>query len=268
MSNVALIIDGDVIAHGACRNRWGSVYDATPPVFTKEDDELYLLECIRNIDRTVAQLQEVTFAETTQIAMKGMGNFRCDIYPPYKAHRGKTVRPVQEFVNIVRQYLIDQGRAVPADCMEADDLVRIWHGEALKSGMEPVIASIDKDLLCIPGKHYRFPRGNLYEAGSRDPSLIIEVNEWDAAFHYHKQLLMGDSTDGIPGLPKVGPKRAEAILSDCKTIEDLQFMTCYAYKEIIGKDWREALILTGKLITILPTRYYVFSLDGWKQPSD
>lgn len=266
MSNTTLIIDGDVICHGACRNRWGSVYDE-PKTFTPEEDKEYLEECVVNLHRIIDQIKEVTFAEKCLIAIKGDGNFRHTVYPAYKQHR-KQERPVQNYVDTLREYLDSLGLAVRAHGMEADDLLRIWHGEALAAGEHPVIASIDKDLLCIPGTHYRFPRGNLYEAGSRDPSLLIEVNEWDAAKHYHKQLLMGDSTDGIPGLPKVGPKRADAIISDCKTVEDLQFITCYAYKEIIGKDWKDFLILNGKLITILPTRDFVFSIDDWKQPSD
>jgi 5'-3' exonuclease len=260
MSNVTLIIDGDVIAHGACRNRWGSTKEAAL-TFTAEQDELYLLECLQNTDRIIKQLEETTFASKTLIAVKGENNFRQKIFPPYKAHR-KT-RLVNTFVDLVREYLVSNGKAIAANGMEADDLLYIWRNEALENGELPIIASIDKDLLCIPGKHYRFPRGNLYEAGSRDPGLIIEVGEFDAAYNYHLQLLMGDSTDGIPGLPQVGKVRAAAILSDCKTLADLQFMVCYAYKGIIGEKWKEALMLTGQLISILPHRDFKFSIDGW-----
>jgi 5'-3' exonuclease len=154
-----------------------------------------------------------------------------------------------------------------ANDMEADDLLYIWRNEALERGETPIIASIDKDLLCISGKHYRFPRGNLYEQGSRDPSLIIDVDEESALRNYYTQLLTGDSTDNIPGLPQVGAVRAKAILSDCNSEEDMQFMVCYAYKEILGESWKEKLMLTGQLITILPHRGFEFSIDNWKQPS-
>lgn len=265
MSNVTLIIDGDVIAHGACRNRWGSV-NGPSVAFTEEEDELYLLECLTNVDRIINQLEETTFAGKTLIAVKGENNFRQVIFPPYKAHR--KYRPVNTFVDLVREYLVNKDKAVAADGMEADDLLHIWRNEALANNEVPIIASIDKDLLCIPGRHYRFPRGNLYEAGSRDPNLVIEVSEFEAEHHYYMQLLMGDSTDGIPGLPQVGKVRAAAILSDCKTLEDLQFMTCYAYKGVIGDKWKEALMLTGQLITILPYRDFKFSIDGWKMPDE
>jgi 5'-3' exonuclease len=263
---IVLIIDGDVICHGACDNRWGSVYDE-PKVFTKEDDAKYAAECIDHLNQIIMQLRECTFADVVKIAIKGDNNFRHGVYDNYKHTRTQT-RPVQTYVDMLREYLDAAGIAERAHGMEADDLLRIWHTEAIANGDIPIIASIDKDLLCMPGKHYRFPRGTLYESGSRSPELIIEVNEWDAAVHWHKQILMGDATDGIPGLPKVGPKRADAILADCKTIEDLQYMTCYAYKEIIGAKWKEFLVMNGKLITILPTRGYVFSIDDWKQPTE
>ncbi len=266
MSNVTLIIDGDVIAHGACKNRWGTSYNSTITAFTEQEDEQYLLDCLRNVDRIITQLEETTFASKTLVAVKGDNNFRQVLFPPYKAHR--KFRPVNTFVDLVREYLVSTGKAIAAHGMEADDLLHIWRNEAIAQNELPIIASIDKDLLCIPGRHYRFPRGNLCEAGSRDPNLIIEVSEFEAQKHYHTQLLTGDSTDGIPGLPQVGKVRAAAILSDCKTLEDLQFMVCYAYKGIIGDNWKEALNLTGQLITILPYRNFKFSIDGWKMPNE
>lgn len=263
---ITLIVDGDVVAYGACPNRWGSAEFnrslEAPQVFTLEEDNAYLEECCTNYDNIIRQLTETTFATSFRVAIKGTGNFRNDIFPEYKANRSKTVRPVNVFVEMVREHAERQG-AVRAHGMEADDLLHIWHQEELSMGNLPVIASIDKDLLCIPGKHYRFPKGNLH-AGSRDINCVMEQSEWDAAVHYHKQLLMGDSTDGIPGLPKIGPKKADAILLGCKDVGELQFMTIYAYKEIIGDEWEKELMLTGQLITIKPTYDFEFSLKGWK----
>lgn len=264
--SITVIIDGDVICYGACPNRWGSVIDKSvpPPTFTLQQDMEYLETCQKNLDTIIKQLQETTFADTTRIAIKGDGNFRHDVFPGYKANRSTTVRPVNMFVNMLRDYAEEKHGAVKAHGMEADDLLHIWYHEEIALGNLPIIASIDKDLLCIPGKHYRFPKGNLYENGSRSPDMIIDQDEWSAQKHYYKQLLMGDSTDGIPGLPKVGPKRADAILAECKNESELQYMTIYAYKEIIGEKWKDELMLTGQLITIKPSFDYIFSIEGWK----
>ena len=265
--SITLIVDGDVVAYGSCANRWGNTFtnlEGVIPEFTIEEDSKYLDECHANFDKIIEQLKETMYADTVRIAIKGDGNFREDIYPLYKAKRKTTVRPVNHFVSLVRDYAEKQHGAVRRHGMEADDLLHIWYHEEKAAGNLPVIVSIDKDLLCIPGKHYRFPKGNLFENGSRDPSLVIEQSEWEAQKHYYKQILMGDSTDGIPGLPKIGPKRADAILAECKNEAELQYMTIYAYKEIIGEKWKDELMLTGQLITIKPSFDYNFSIEGWK----
>jgi len=44
------------------------------------------------------------------------------------------------------------------------------------------------------------------------------------------QVLTGDSADNIPGLYRVGPKKAGGILSSCKTEKDLYKATLEAYE--------------------------------------
>ena len=141
MSNVTLIIDGDVIAHGACKNRWGTSYNPTVPAFTEQEDEQYLLDCLRNVDRIITQLEEATFASKTLVAVKGDNNFRQVLFPPYKAHR--KFRPVNTFVDLVREYLVSTGKAIAAHGMEADDLLHIWRNEAIAQNELPIITSID-----------------------------------------------------------------------------------------------------------------------------
>jgi Autographiviridae exonuclease len=262
MSNV-LIVDTDVVLYGSCANRWGSVYNEMP-IFTEEEDNAYAAQCITNFNKIISDLSETLFITDIRLPIKGDNNFRFDVYPSYKQNRKSKVRPVAPFIKMLTEYAIQHYDAIPSHGMETDDLVRIFHNEEVEKGNKPIIASIDKDLLCISGTHYRFPKGLLYNGECRDLSRLIEVGEFDAKRHYYHQLLMGDSTDNIPGLPGVGPKRAEAILKDCTTEDELQYMTIYAYKNVMGEQWKEALILTGKLITILPHRDFVFNIDGWK----
>jgi 5'-3' exonuclease len=64
------------------------------------------------------------------------------------------------------------------------------------------VVSIDKDMAQIPGWHVNptkddFPRW---------------VSEEEADYFLALQWLTGDSTDGIPGLPGIGPKKAEKLL--------------------------------------------------------
>ena len=71
-------------------------------------------------------------------------------------------------------------------------------------GYEAVISSPDKDVLQqIPGKHYNYQKAE-----------FVETTEKDAEKFLWKQVLMGDSTDGIPGIPGLGPKTADAIIDN------------------------------------------------------
>ena len=53
---------------------------------------------------------------------------------------------------------------------------------------------------CIPGKHWLMHKKEM-----------IVVSEEDAMRHYYQQLLKGDPTDNIPGVPRVGEVKAAKI---------------------------------------------------------
>ena len=269
------LIDGDVVAYASFPNRWGSSYNqlgGAVPTFTQEEDEAYFAAGVANYLRIISQISETVFANEVRIAMKGETNFRDRVFPEYKSRRKAIIRPVNAYVSMLRKFAVEDHKATAAEDMEADDLLRIWHGEIEAEGNLPIICSIDKDLLTIPGTHYRFPKeknGNSgWNSKWNDNSLIMVQTPWEANLFYYKQILMGDSTDSIPGLPGIGPKRAEAIIANCKSVEQLQYIVSHAYKSLMGEKWKEALILTGKLITMLPHKDYVFNLDNWNLVKD
>jgi len=85
--------------------------------------------------------------------------------------------------------------------LEADDCVAIHKTEL---GNNSIICSPDKDVLRqIPGKHFDYNK-----------MIWINTSKDDADRFLWIQTLMGDPTDGIPGLPKVGEKTAIKILNE------------------------------------------------------
>ena len=138
------------------------------------------------------------------------------------------------------QLIIDEKLAIPSDGMEADDMVRIKSIELTTNEVEHTIVHIDKDLDCIPGKHYNPRRAEFYD-----------VDEDSADLHYWQQMLKGDPTDNLPGLPKIGPKKAEAMLKGVP-MDRRKARVLAAYRAKYGRvDWKEKLLETANGIHIL-----------------
>jgi len=129
-------------------------------------------------------------------------NFRRDYYPEYKAHRNE--RPSPESLPDALAWLKENCSCLMSDRLEADDLIGIWQSEGKAIGV-----TIDKDLKQIPGWSW-YP-----QVDPDDPRAevkYISVEEADAAFY--RQWITGDSTDNIPGVWKLGPKKAEKLMSE------------------------------------------------------
>jgi 5'-3' exonuclease len=94
------------------------------------------------------------------------------------------------------------------DYLEADDIVGYL---AYKPEFgECIICSPDKDLKQIPGTLYDYKKGEM---------MIITPEA--AEDHFKMQMLCGDATDNIKGVPGLGPVKARAKLSEGKSVYDL-----------------------------------------------
>lgn len=136
--------------------------------------------------------------DTTDHALylTGKGNYREDIAKTkvYKGNRDDVPKPLH--YAYIRKQCVDMG-AVVWDGIEADDAL----GIALTKNPNGVICTIDKDLNMVPGLHYDWNKG-----------LKYRVDEVNAQRWFLRQLLTGDSTDNIPGIPKWGEVRANKLL--------------------------------------------------------
>lgn len=262
------IIDGDVLAHQCVSDRWYKLMkikqettnyvrlDAEgrklPVEFTKEERRLVLEEGWNNFERMLDKMLEATFATGYVMAMKSEHNFRKDLYPEYKMNRHSDPSKMNIFVPIIRQLSINSEMAIEAVGMEADDLIRIWATEAEAAGDPYVVCSIDKDLDCIPGTHFSMKYNEIYQ-----------VTKEQGMRHYYEQLLKGDQTDNIPGIPGVGPVKATKMLADCGTEEAMQEVVVSNYLAVFGDDWYQYLLSNGKMIHIMRTPTDYFKISDW-----
>jgi len=74
------------------------------------------------------------------------------------------------------------------------------------------------------------------------------VDQEYADYFFWLQMLTGDTVDNIPGLPRVGPVKANAILNGVTSYEDLKRTVQEAYKSKFGEAWKEHYLLNGKML--------------------
>jgi len=247
------IIDGDIICHNACPYRpdFLSTNNITTITYDTEGHQIhpemataekrrYLETSWANFQRQFQELVEEVFCTDFVMAVKGENNYRDIIYPDYKANRKRNPKGRNPFVPIIRQLAVAEDFAVEAEGREADDLVRIWANEARKAGRDFIVCTSDKDLKCIPGKYYNIDKRELFI-----------ITEEAATRHFYEQLLKGDPTDNIPGIPGIGPVKATRILKDLNSEADFQEAVVEQYLIAFGPElWHEALVLNGKLLNI------------------
>ncbi len=160
-------------------------------------------------------LDDLPGMEPTLVFSAGV-SFRYGIWPKYKANRKKYRKPAgyRQLKEWVAHVAPARGwEVVELPDVEGDDVLGILYEQG------DVIASVDKDLLTIPGYHYRDGR-------------ISEVSEYDADKAFYAQTLIGDASDNYPGCPGCGPVAAEKALAGCTT--ELQMwqavLDCYEKK--------------------------------------
>ena len=176
------ILDGDIIA-------WKAAFVA------EEEGPMAIRSLVSGIvDKWTP---DGTVKVIIALSCKKKDNFRKDIFPAYKKNREGAYKPdcLSEVFNVMQE---------EHDCLiypklEADDVLGIY----CSSG-EGIAVTIDKDLKGVEGWHYNPEKED-------EPRFVSdsEAEEW-----FCIQWMSGDSTDGIPGLWRVGKKTAEKFLDE------------------------------------------------------
>ena len=180
-----------------------------------------------------------------KVFLSGSTNFRYDVYPDYKANRKNQRRP--HWLKECKEYIAEQFKGHQFEGYEADDLIGMTVAALLEQkGGEVFIASNDKDFtqLCCDGVYlYDFTTNKEWN-----------ITSFEALQYFYKQILMGDNSDNIPGLHRVGNQTALKILDGCNTERDMYNAVVMAYKkkeEISTEEAVEAVALRGKLLWLM-----------------
>ncbi len=188
--------------------------------------------------------------------------FRSEIYPEYKANRSETPADLITQSYMVRDAVAAMG--IPVLCIpgvEADDVIATLARQNCKSVDATRIITGDKDLMqlvsdCVflydgmKNREIRTPA--VFEKFGVGPEHVVDV-----------QSLMGDSSDNVPGVPGIGPKKAAELINKFGSLDALYENLGAVENERIRnllRDNRDMAFLSRRLVTLKDD----VNLDGLK----
>lgn len=162
--------------------------------------------------------------------------FRHKLYAGYKGTRKPMPPELHEQVETIQEVL--KSMRIPILTMEgyeADDILGTIAKREQKAGREVVIISGDRDLLQLADERIRISIPKTSKGRTEVFNYTPEdvKQEWQTTPEEFIDLkaLMGDTSDNIPGVPGMGPKSAEWIITHYHTIEN-------AYEHALDADFK------------------------------
>lgn len=158
-------------------------------------------------------------------------NFRFAIATtlPYKGNRDKNINPKAPdkpyHYDNLRRYILYKYNTTMVTGIEADDAMGIAQMYNIDNpDLQTIICSIDKDMDMIPGLHYNFVTDELYSCDDPGELMLSSSKRKLRGTGYkwfYAQMLLGDSSDNIPGIPMFGPVKTYDALKDMNDEESM-----------------------------------------------
>lgn len=168
--------------------------------------------------------------------------FRHEIYDAYKGTRKAMPDELREQVPVMKEVLQAMNIVIVEQAgLEADDILGTLARKAAADGIQVSLVSGDRDLLQISDKSVkiRIPKTKQGRTEIEDyyPEDVERVYQVTPQQFIDLKALMGDASDNIPGVPKVGEKTATELMVQYGSLENI-----YAHvEEISKKSIRESL---------------------------
>ena len=194
--------------------------------------------------------------------------FRHELYPDYKANRGPMPEEMAAQMPLLGESLEASGIPLLSEPgYEADDVMASTATAAVEAGFDHVvILSKDKDMSqIVSDKIHLFHLTKGADGIDFGPEQVLEKYGLPPEKIRDYLALMGDASDNVPGVPKVGPKTAIQLLNDYGDMDNL-----YANLDKITKkglhdnlaDNREKAFLSRELVTLQTRRAFNGNLDA------
>ena len=148
------------------------------------------------------------------------GSFRNEIYPEYKANRDEMPEELAAQIKPIHDIIKAQGfPLIVEQGFEADDVIGTLSRQAEKQGMQVVVSTGDKDMAQLVNENITLI--NTMNNKVMDVSGVREKFDVTPEQIIDYLTLVGDTSDNIPGVPKVGPKTAAKWLNEYGTLDNI-----------------------------------------------
>ena len=230
MKNRIFVIDGSSYLYRA--------YHAMPPLSTSSGQPTGAVKGVTNM---LMNLKKESDESPIVVVFDAKGKtFRNEIYSEYKANRPPMpdelrdqLKPVKNICKAIGFPLIE------IEGVEADDVIATITRMAKDAKFKCVVSSLDKDLMQLVEdpdttlmntmKNEIFDEAKVFEKFGVKPNQIRDM-----------LALVGDTSDNIPGVPKVGQKTAAKWLTEYGDLEAIK-ENADAIKGVVGENLRNSL---------------------------
>ena len=230
MKNRIFIIDGSSYLYRA--------YHAMPPLSTSTGKPTGAVKGVTNM---LMNLKKESEGSPIIVVFDAKGkNFRHTVYEEYKSNRPpmpddlrEQLKPVKDICKAIGFPLLE------VEGVEADDVIATLVAMARKKDFYSVVSSLDKDLMQLVEDpfttlmntmtHKTFDETKVFEKFGVKPSQIRDM-----------LALVGDTSDNIPGVPKVGQKTAAKWLNEYEDLDTIK-ANAESFPGVVGNNLREFL---------------------------
>ena len=243
-------------------------YHALPPLLTSKNKPTGAIKGV------ISMIQKILIDHPNSpvaVIFDAKGKtFRHEMYKEYKANRPAMPTDLAEQIEPIHRIIELMGiKLITISGVEADDVIGTLADQARQKQIDTVISTGDKDmtqLVCKNVKVVNTMTGELLDSKGVEkkfgvpPELIIDY-----------LALIGDTSDNVPGVDKVGPKTAVKWLNEYKDIDGI-VDNSENIPGKVGENLRlglEQLSLSKELVTIKKDVDLDVTIEGLKvRPTD
>ena len=216
MTKTLLLVDGSSYLYRA--------FHAMPDLRNSKNEPVGAIQGVLNMLR---RLHKDYPSEYSACVFDAKGKtFRDDIYPEYKANRASMpddlraqIEPLFETIRAMGwPLIIEEG-------VEADDVIGALARQAENQGINTIISTGDKDISQLVNE--KITVVNTMRDAFRKTDDILDIAGVTAKFGIPPSLmidylvLVGDTSDNVPGVEKVGPKTAVKWLQEYGSLNNI-----------------------------------------------